>query len=229
MTSTPARKKPVQKVPASKKPSPNMDERKLLLRESRRIVEALGKMFAPCCEVVLHDLTQPEHAILAIETPLSGRSVGDPATEMGLARIGDPSFPEIVQNYANSFPDGRPVKSTSIGIKDSAGNYVAAICLNLDVSLFSSVERVLRQLTQTGNGLSPVQESLKARTHSDIRHAIDTFAAQMNLQPRALSVAQRSSLIQQLNSSGLLQIRGGASTAADLLGISRTSIYSALK
>jgi len=207
----------------------NASEAKLLLRESRKIVEGLGKMFAPCCEVVLHDLTQPEHAILAIQTPLSGRKVGDPATEMGLARIGDPSFPDIVQNYSNSFPDGRPVKSTSIGIKDSEGRYVAAICLNLDVSLFSSMQRVLQQLTQVDIAPAPVAETLKASTHSDVTRAIETFAAQLNLQPRAMSVAQRNALIRLLHSSGLLQIRGAASTVATVLGISRTSIYNALK
>ncbi|HEV7799816.1 MAG TPA: PAS domain-containing protein, partial [Burkholderiales bacterium] len=106
-----------------------MTENELLLRESRKIVEALGKMFAPSCEVVLHDLTHPDHAIIAIETNLSGRQVGDPVTELGLARIEDPGFAEVVQNYPNHFPDGRPAKSTSIGIKNSKGQFIAAICL----------------------------------------------------------------------------------------------------
>jgi predicted transcriptional regulator YheO len=42
-----------------------------LLREGRKIVEALGKMFAPFCEVVLHDLSKPDHSVIAIECPLS--------------------------------------------------------------------------------------------------------------------------------------------------------------
>lgn len=33
----------------------------------------------------------------------------------------DPRFPQIIANYANQLPDGRQVKSTSIGIKDSRG------------------------------------------------------------------------------------------------------------
>src|SRR5271163_3216860 len=107
-------------------------ENALLIREARKITEALGKMFAPCCEVVLHDLTKSGNSIIAIECPLSGRKVGQPTTEMGLARIQDPSFPEVVLNYANTFPDGRQAKSTSIGIKNSHGKFVAAICLKLD-------------------------------------------------------------------------------------------------
>ena len=101
------------------------EENRLLLREGKKIVEALGKTLAPLVEVVLHDLKQPEHAVVAIANNLSGRQVGDAVTELGLARMTDPGFPEVVQNYANRFPDGRPAKSTSIGLKNSRGEYVA--------------------------------------------------------------------------------------------------------
>ncbi|WP_373421777.1 PAS domain-containing protein [Burkholderia multivorans] len=40
-------------------------------------------MFAPFTEVVVHDLRTPKQAILAIHNNLSGRAVGDPATELG--------------------------------------------------------------------------------------------------------------------------------------------------
>jgi predicted transcriptional regulator YheO len=203
-------------------------EHALLLREGAKIVEALGKMFAPCCEVVLHDLTQPEHAIIAIECPLSGRKVGQPVTEMGLARINDPAFPDVVQNYPNTFPDGRPAKSTSIGLRNSEGVYVAAICLNLDVSLFSAVQRVLQQLV-TPTAAAPLGETFQPRSLDEVRTMIERFAAQSNAQPRALSMSQRREVIRSLERSGLLQLRGAASIAAEVLGISRTSVYNALK
>lgn len=204
-------------------------ENELLLREAKKIAGALGKMFAPSCEVVLHDLTHPENAIIAIESPLSGRKIGDPATEMGLARIQDCQFPDIVQNYENHFPDGRPAKSTSIGLKNSQGEYVAALCLNLDISLFNTVQRVLSQLTATDNNDAPVNESLKSWKLDDIRTEINEYAAALNTQPRALSSQQRQKLIRHLSDQGMLQLRGAATAAADTLGISRVSIYNALK
>jgi predicted transcriptional regulator YheO len=227
-TAAAPRPRPRRKTAVSTAGQP-LSENELLLREGRKIVEALGKMFAPCCEVVLHDLTRPEHAIMAIESPLSGRKVGQPATEMGLARIADPSFPEVVQNYANTFPDGRPVKSTSIGLKNSEGKFVAAICLNLDISLFSSVQRVLEQLTTPQVAAAPVREHLRTLSLDGVRETIESYAARCNQQPRTLSLAQRRTVIAQLAESGLLQLRGAASIAADALGISRASIYNALK
>jgi predicted transcriptional regulator YheO len=117
------------------RPTPQLEQASLI-EQVLRIAEGLGAMFAPFTEVVVHDLRTPEHAILAIHNNLSGRAVGDPATELGLARIADDDFPQVLANYANRFADGRTAKSTSIGIKDSSGHYVAALCLNADVTLF---------------------------------------------------------------------------------------------
>lgn len=215
---------------SQKKPqAPTEGENELLLREAKKIAAALGKMFAPGCEVVVHDLTHPEHAVVAIENPLSGRKVGSPATELGLARIQDAEFPDIVQNYRNHFPDGREAKSTSIGLRNSKGEYVAALCLNQDISLFSTMQRVLEQFTAIESPQAPMNESLKSWKLDDVRTEINNYAARLNAQPRALTTAQRQKLIRSLSEQGLLQLRGAATVAADTLGISRVSIYNALK
>ena len=192
-------------------------ENVLLLREAEKIVQALGTMFAPSCEVVLHDLTQPDHAIVAIANNLSNRSIGDAASEMGLERIASPDF-----------PDGRPAKSTSIGLRNSQGVYVAAICLNLDVSIFNSATAILQQLTAVVQSTpQPVAEG--ARSLSDIASVINNFAASHASAPRALSSDQRFQVIQLLKQQGYLQLRGAATMVAEALGISRVSVYNLLK
>ena len=67
-------------------------ERDVLFGQLKHIAQGLGETFAPFCEVVLHDLTTPKNAIVAIHNNLSGRKVGQPATELGLARIADPDY-----------------------------------------------------------------------------------------------------------------------------------------
>lgn len=202
-----------------------MTENELLLREGKKIVEALGKMFAPCCEVVLHDLTHPEHAIVAIEGNLSGRSVGEPATELGVARIKDPKFPDVIQNYPNRFPDGRAAKSTSIGIRNSKGQFIGAICLNLDVSLFASMQQSLSKLISVDDDAEVMPETLRARSVEEIRAAIDTYAAQRNQTARGLSAPEKRNLVRDLNERGFLQIKNAVPVVADYLGVSRATIY----
>ncbi|MCO4157099.1 helix-turn-helix transcriptional regulator [Citrobacter amalonaticus] len=201
---------------------PKNDENSLL-SQLDTIAKGLSETFSPFCEVVVHDLKDPEHAIMSIHNNLSGREAGQPATELGLARIASPDFPEIIANYGNQFADGRPVKSTSIGIKDEEGNYVAALCLNVDMTLFRGVQSALARFTETES--SPVREHLDPGSTEVIRQRIDDFAAKRATTARALKTEDRKVLIQQLRKEGLLNVRKSMDTVAQHLGVSRATAY----
>ncbi|MFE3599580.1 transcriptional regulator [Streptomyces sp. NPDC059096] len=206
------------------------DEDEHLLAEAEKIAQALGRMFPGICEVVLHDLRDPDHAIRHIENNLSGRRAGEPATELGLARIDDPRYPDVVQNYANRFPDGRPAKSTSIGIRNSAGTYVAALCLNLDISTLSPLTLTLANLVATGPGNRDVPlESLRARSRRELRDIVEQAAAERSTTPRALPREAKKELVRRLYEDGHFEARNAAQAVADLLGISRASVYAYTK
>lgn len=206
-----------------------MTEDELLLREAETIATALGRMFPGLCEVVLHDLRDPEHTVRVIENNLSGRQVGDPATEIGVARIQDPDYPSVIQNYPNTFPDGRPAKSTSIGIKNSEGVYIAALCLNLDVSLFATVARSLHNLVRTDEQEQPLTENLRARTVDELRALVEEFAAARGQTPRGLAAKDRKELLRSLKESGYLDVKHSVPVLTDILGVSRATVYNHMR
>ncbi len=215
----------VRNVPSVPNPS---DEH--LLREAEKIAIALGRMFPGLCEVVLHDLRDPQHAIRTIENNLSGRQVGDSTTEVGLARVADPEYPSVIQNYPNQFPDGRPVKSTSIGIKNAAGEYIAALCLNLDVSVLSPVTLALSNLVATGiEHRDQPLETLGDRNVRELRETVEMKAAERAATPRSLSRKDKKDLVQSLYRDGYFDSRDAAQTIADLLGVSRATVYNYTK
>lgn len=59
-------------------------EQQRLPGQIKQVAVGLARTFAPFTEVVVHDLLDPEHAVLAIHNNLSGREVGQPATELGV-------------------------------------------------------------------------------------------------------------------------------------------------
>jgi predicted transcriptional regulator YheO len=198
-----------------------------LLEQLRHIAAALGQTLAPFGEVVLHDLSDPEHSVLAIHNNLSGRAPGDPATELGLARIADPTYAQVVANYPNRFPDGRQAKSTSIGIKDSEGNYIAALCMNLDLSLFQGLQSMLAQF---GNvNAATISETLEPAGSDAVRAYIDRFAARHATTPRALGADLRRALMRELRDAGLTDMRRAMETVAAHLGVSRATVYNYAK
>lgn len=203
-------------------------EQQLLLSQVKQIAEGLAQTFAPFTEVVVHDLLDPRHAVLAVHNNLSGRQVGHPATELGLARILDPGYKQIIANYPNQFADGRQVKSTSIGIKDSAGNYIAALCMNVDLTLFQGFQSAMNRFTAV-EGSATVKESLDPSGSDAIRARIDEFAAKMAATPRSLKPEDRRTLVKELKLAGLLEVRRAMDTIAAHLGVSRATVYSDAK
>lgn len=201
------------------------NEHRALLAQLQQIAEGLGQTFAPFCEVVVHDLRQPDHAIVSIHNNLSGRAVGEPTTELVLARIADPAYAPVLANYANRFVDGRQAKSTSIGIKDAKGRYVAALCLNVDLTLFKSLQSAMGQFVQVDAEASP-PESLAPAGADALRARIDAYAARLATTPRALKADARRALLQELKAEGLLQLRHAMQTVAAHLGVSRATVYS---
>jgi predicted transcriptional regulator YheO len=178
--------------------------------------------------VVLHDLTDPKHAILAIHNNLSTRKVGEPATELGLARIADPDYPQIIANYANAFADGRQAKSTSIGVKNANGEYIAALCLNIDLTLFTNLQGVIGQFTSI-DPQHRVNESLNPAGAEVIRARIDQYAARLATTPRALKTDDRRNLLRELKETGCMEIRRAADVIAAHLGVSRATVYTDAK
>jgi len=203
-------------------------EQLLLLEQIKQVADGLAKTFAPFCEVVVHDLLDPTHAVLAIHNNLSGRQAGHPATELGLARIMDPEFEQVIANYPNRFSDGRQVKSTSIGIKDSEGRYIAALCLNIDLTMFQGFQGMLNQFVAMQVD-APTNETLDPAGAEAIRTRIDQFAARLATTPRALKAEDRRAVVKELKAAGLLDLRRAMEIVAAHLGVSRASVYSYAK
>lgn len=203
-------------------------EQNALLEQLKQIAAGLGETFAPFCEVVVHDLRDPAHTVVAVHNNLSGRELGDGPTEVGLARLADSDYPQIVANYPNRFADGRAVKSTSIGIRDSKGRYVAALCLNVDLTLVNALEHALHRFGAT-NPTANVTETLEPSGAQALRARIDAFAARLATTPRALRAEDRRALMRELKDAGGMEVRRAVEIVAGHLGVSRATVYNDLK
>ena len=103
---------------------------------------------------------------------------------------------------------------------------MAALCLNVDLTLFQSFQSAMSQFTRIDD--SEVREHLEPGSGQSERiHArIDAFAAARATTPRSLKPADRKQLVQELKKEGFLEIRRGAEIAAAHMGVSRATVYS---
>lgn len=110
------------------------------------LVEFLGKALGEHCEVVLHDVSDPEHSIVAIANGhLSGRSIGGSLTDMvlKLLRQGDKEQTQYVVNYHGKGSTGHLFRSSSYFIRGDEGSIIGVLCLNYDVQPYITAREII--------------------------------------------------------------------------------------
>ena len=192
------------------------------------IAEMLGEMFAPFVEVIVHDYQKPEASVVFIANGhITGRAIGSALTDLGIKRLAGEVIPDRLVGYSNTAPDGRPLKSSSLAFRDSNGEYLAALCLNVDVSFFDQIRNVLDVfLKGTESKLVGKSENFNAITPSaEIRKAIDNWNFENANYDKQLSADDKRKLVFYLLKNGHFNKRGAVSIVADELSISRPTVY----
>jgi len=192
------------------------------------VAEAVGKMMGPVMEVAVHDLRQPDSSIIAIYNGhLTGRDVGDGATDLGLRRLRGKEVPDKMIGYANQTPDGTKMKSSSLAIRDDEGALVGALCLNLDISYFEQYGKFIERLISTHESehLDDGEDFGATTPREDIKDAIDQVRISKGWMGQSLSNDQKRTIVEHLYRQGHFKKRGAVTIMAEQLGLTRPSIY----
>ncbi|WP_119696195.1 helix-turn-helix transcriptional regulator [Microbacterium halotolerans] len=220
------------------------EERDYLIRIFSELVDPLGHSLPSSVEVVLHDLAKLPNSIVAVHGDVTGRRVGDPATDLLLQRVAAGDFSHAV-GYSTQLPDGRSLRSTTMILKDSSGEPIAALCLNADVSVWHRVARIAEDM---GGVLSPVPDVPRSRADPEsageprtaseevfprdvdelaahlIHQAIHEQSAPVELMRKEHKLA----VVQALKQRGMFMLRDAVEMIATSLGVTRFTIYNYL-
>lgn len=218
-------------------------ERKLVIDTLKGVVEGLGRIIGRNTEIVLHDLSQPGHSVVAIANgQLTGRKVGSPIIsgpfdDLALQRLmsGEDLIEHepftIVSDYRTHARNGLELDSTSVVLRDDAGKAYAAFCINADRSKLRELELLVRGLVDgqtpqpepTGEG-----ESETASVDGLVSEIIESGIASTGKAVTAMSREDKIEAVRYMNGRGLFLIRASVDRAAVSLGVSRYTIYNYL-
>jgi D-arginine utilization repressor len=187
------------------------------------VCEAIAAWLYPYAEVVLHDLRSDR--IAGIWNSFSGRRVGTPSRIGKEIRIAEGVA--IYGPYERRNRDGRRLKSISNIVYDSNGNRTGLLCLNLDVSVFEAMKGFVESLMTNTEEMPAVL--LKCDWHEQLSQAFAHFLQRRRLTPMALTQRDRLDFIDSLDSHKLFATRNATQQVAELLGVSRASVYNWLK
>jgi predicted transcriptional regulator YheO len=185
----------------------------------KAIVELLG----PGSEVVLHDMSDPDSSIVAIEGEVTGRCVGGPLTDSGLRCLRAPDS-ERVYSYTTVAEGGRVIKSASVFLSDEEGNIFGGLCINLDITPYLAFDRHLQTL------LRPANDDGSAQTFgSEVEEVLDAMVneaiAGTGIPVSLMQKSERLRVIRALDDKGAFLLKKAVPLVAERLGVSRHTVY----
>lgn len=187
--------------------------------------KAIERLLHPHAEVVLHDINT--NTILAIYNPLSKRKVGDSSLVSEIEQMN--KLDDCIGPYPKTNWNGRKMKSVSSVIRDNDGHAVAMLCINLDVSTLEYCQQFLFEF------ISPklMQEQPQELFVDDWQDRINTYVHQYlsdnSLSLESINRQEKQQIVAHLNTVGAFSGKNAANYVANILKISRATVYKYLK
>ncbi|QWT19693.1 PAS domain-containing protein [Bacillus sp. NP157] len=189
------------------------------------VADAVAALLKPHAEVVIHDLASG--TIRHIANRLSRRAPGDDS----LNDIGEPpaAAESVIGPYPKTNVDGRALKSVTAVLRDGRGRATGLMCINLDVSMFASMQGVLKDFLRFGDEAPRPAALFREDWREDVNEQVGQFLGERGISLGMLDVAEREALVRALADRGLFDIRHAANYIAQVLGVSRATLYKTLK
>lgn len=198
------------------------------------VVYFLGAALGNNCEVVLHDLSQPERSVIAIANGhITGRQVGSPVTDLVLRLLRRGGMKQdALLNYETRTRDGRKLRSSTLFIRDNESRIIGAMCINWDLTGFLAAKSVIDALCHVTK-IDSYGEALSERFEVDImqvlndlvRDAIDRAGKPV---PH-MTKDDKIQVVKHLDEKGAFLIKGALDQIAAMLGVSRYTVYNYLE
>lgn len=218
-----------------------------LLYSYKTTVKFLGSVLGPDYEVVLQDLSNINHSVIAIENGhISGRTIGSPLTSAVFQMLSSKVYEEddFIANYKGVAENGHILRSSSMFIKDSNGNPIGLLCINFDDSRYMELHEKLFSLIHPGNFVKNISSGV-AESKGNVKDlssritesfAIDVASLREQIFNDAtanftttpvdrLNQNERKEIMIKLYEQGLFQLKGSIPFVAKRFSCSQATIY----
>lgn len=208
-----------------------------LLKTYKDLVDFLGQVLDPSCEIVLHDTRDVEHSIVAIANGhISGRGVGAPMNAAGLAFIKSAAHrdQDAFVNYAGTSRGRGKVRCSVKFIKDETGELIGMLCLNYAYEEYQHCLDVLTSALRLREPLealslpehpSPLEERFQTSIPEVIASVLEGVLEQVHLPVERLSPEEKIKIVEILERKGVFLFKGAVSEVAAQLLTSEPTVY----
>jgi len=200
------------------------------------LVKVLSQTFGRKCEALIHDFSDPQHSIIAIEGNVTGRKIGDGITDFALSVWRRGGYGEkkenIITSYKNKTKDGKILRSSTLFIRDSQNKIVGCFCINYDLTEYLMFNKVIEELCTTVDldrdeskeGIEHFSSNVDEILKDIIRKAIDEVGKPVSMMQKD----DKLIVVKIVDEKGGFLIKGAINQLAAEISVSRYTIYNYL-
>lgn len=192
------------------------------------IAEMIGRTFGKDCEVVLHDLADPEHTVVhTVNNSVTKRQIGESFNQLVPQVLLDKSLDSgLVANYYFHTQDGRLIKSSTALIKDGSNNVIGAMCINVDTTHITRQIAWLQEMLPCLEDI-PEKEAPMVDADTNINDVAEVLIDHMLVGKRIefMSRREKAELMNDMERRGIFLMKGAIDKVSAKTGISKVTIY----
>lgn len=192
-------------------------------------LDGLAEYLGDGYEFVLHSLEDTERSVIKIINGYhTGRKVGAPITDLALQMLDKVNSSEGSDSitYFTRNKNGEPLKSTTIAVRGENGRIIGLLCINFYLnSSFSDIISGFFDMHGTGFR----KETFVDNPNDGIKEAYERVHSIIEAND-SISISQKNKeMIMLLKQYGVFKIKNAVSIVADLMGISKNTVYMHLR
>ncbi|MBQ3697488.1 MAG: PAS domain-containing protein [Spirochaetales bacterium] len=200
-----------------------------ILESLSNTLDGLAEYLGDGYEFVLHSLEDAERSVIKIINGYhTGRKVGAPITDLALQMLDKVNSSEGSDSitYFTRNKNGEPLKSTTIAVRGENGRIIGLLCINFYLnSSFSDIISGFFDMHGTGFR----KETFVDNPNDGIKEAYERVHSIIEAND-SISISQKNKeMIMLLKQYGVFKIKNAVSIVADLMGISKNTVYMHLR
>lgn len=191
------------------------------------MADMIVKTFGTDCEVVLHDLSDPQHSVVYIANDkITGRKIGDSFDQLVKQVMMSKALKDgYVANYFFRAANGHIIRSSTLLLNNEKNKLEGALCINIDTSRISS------QIDYLQTFLPQNEQTEEIEFDKDSIHVEEMVTALIDnilgdIQPVEMSREERIEKTRFMEAKGIFLMKGAIEQVAEKMGINKVTVYS---
>lgn len=199
------------------------------------MLDGLSQYLGSGYELVLHSLESLDYSVIKVLNGFhTGRQVGAPITDMALsilkkAQMSDDPF--APSTYYTNNQKGEPMRSTTLCIKGENDRIIGMLCINfyLNTTMKDFFENLFPAANPAATETPAPMETFSSNSDDLIEQLVQQTREEVMADSSVTASNKNKEIIKRLHHQGVYNLKDAVVQTADLLNISKNTVYMHLR